>query len=341
MSWTSKAVSASIAVSNWLNPVTTGPAGPLAAEAALVSFGPSLMPRKSAHQGVAAGLALLAARAVGSSVDSAARRIAPDSSPLAWKFAARGFLAAGGAAISRIAEEDGESTPRASLRTAGRLVYLGAVGGMIHEVGKDLSDKVSAPVVPIVTGLGGFAFVATRWARELQVRNGVIQRWSDDDKPADLPTSIAIAAAVANFGRLGALGFRSSRRSLGSYLGETPGHRMIGYGINLAIWGAGAVTVYFSLVGRLAGLNSKVEPAFSEEPSNPHVSGGPESISPFTKLGLQGRRYVTEVVSPEVIEETLGEPASAHPIRAYIGYDSEPIYPTKRSELAQIGRAHV
>jgi uncharacterized membrane protein len=334
MSWTSKSVNAAIAFSNWVNPVTTGPAGPLAAEAALVSFGPSLMPRKSAHQGAAAGLAVLAARAVGAGVDRAATTLAPETSPLAWKLAARGFLAAGGAAISRLQDEEDESTARASLRTAGRLAYLGALGGMVHEVGKDLSGKVSAPVVPIVTGIGGFAFVATRWAKELDIRNGVVARWSDDDKPADLPTSIAIGVGVASLGRLGAAGFRSSQRSLVSYMGDTPGHRMIGYGINFAMWGAGAVTAYLSMVSRLAGLNSKVESGFSDEPTSPYVSGGPESISPYSKLGLQGRRYVSEVVTPEVIERALGEPAEAHPIRAYIGYDSEPVYPTKRSELA-------
>jgi uncharacterized membrane protein len=73
---------------------------------------------------------------------------------------------------------------------------------------------------------------------------------------------------------------------------------------------------------------------FSSPPSNEFVSGGPNSVSPFGELGLQGRRYVTEVVTPDVIEETLGEKAKAHPIRAYVGVDSEPIYATGRSELA-------
>ncbi len=39
-------------------------------------------------------------------------------------------------------------------------------------------------------------------------------------------------------------------------------------------------------------------------------------------------------MTPELIERTLGEPAVAHPIRAYIGYNSEPIYSTGRSEMA-------
>ncbi|RPI22922.1 MAG: hypothetical protein EHM57_04690, partial [Actinobacteria bacterium] len=54
----------------------------------------------------------------------------------------------------------------------------------------------------------------------------------------------------------------------------------------------------------------------------------------FEELGLQGRRYVTDVVSPELIEATLGEPARAHPIRAYVGYNSEPLYASGRAEMA-------
>jgi uncharacterized membrane protein len=119
-----------------------------------------------------------------------------------------------------------------------------------------------------------------------------------------------------------------------SYMGGGAGHNVIGRAMNLALWGAGAVVLYRGLVGRLSRANSRIEPAFSSPPSNGHVSGGPNSISPYAHLGLQGRRYVSEVVTPEVIEKTLGVSAIAHPIRAYVGVELEPIYATGRSELA-------
>ena len=72
-------------VADRLNPVTGGPAAPLKASALLDSYGPSLMPRSSVHQGLAAGLALLAANGVGLAVDMLARRVAPADSPLAWR----------------------------------------------------------------------------------------------------------------------------------------------------------------------------------------------------------------------------------------------------------------
>ena len=334
MAFTPTFVNAAVGIANWLNPVTSGPSAPLAAGAALDSSGPSLMPRNFVHQGVAGGLAVLSARAVGSSVDSVAVRLAPEDAPLAWRLAVRGLLVAAGAAVAGIQEEDDESTGRASLRTAGRLVAVGAVGGIIHEIGEDVSSKTELPLVPIATGLGGFAFVASRWARELETRNAVIERWTEDDKPADLARSILVGTAVSNLGRGAAAGFRTSRSSLVDYLGHDPANQLLARSLNIAAWTASALTGYRALVQRLAKLNSKVEDAFSELPSSEFVSGGPKSISPFDELGLQGRRFVHEAVPRQVIEQTLEEEAVAEPIRVYVGVESEPIYATARSELA-------
>jgi uncharacterized membrane protein len=40
------------------------------------------------------------------------------------------------------------------------------------------------------------------------------------------------------------------------------------------------------------------------------------------------------VVTPELIEQVMGKPARAHPIRTYVGFNSEPLYQTGRAELA-------
>ena len=65
---------AGIRLAATVNPVTGGPAAPLRASFLLDSFGPSLMPRKSLHQGIAGGLALLTADLVGHAVDALVRR---------------------------------------------------------------------------------------------------------------------------------------------------------------------------------------------------------------------------------------------------------------------------
>lgn len=323
-----------LALTDRINPVTGGPAAPLKASAALDAFAPSLMPRKSLHQGVAAGLALLAAEVVGRAVDGAAQKAAPSDAPLAWRIGARAGLAAAGAALAGLSESDDEPTSRAAMRSAGRLVAVGAVGGIINEAGRDLQSKVDLPLLPVVTGLGGFAFIASRLAKELETRQGVIQRWSDDDEVASLPASLGIGFAVATGGRLLGKGFVTSRQSLGSYMGGAAGPKIVGRGINLALWAAAGVAFYTTVVSRLAKHNGKVETNFSIPPSNEYVSGGPASVSPFEELGLQGRRFVTEVVPPDVIDEALGEKGAVHPVRVYVGVESEPIYATGRSELA-------
>ncbi len=317
-----------------LNPVTAGPSAPLATQAVMGSFGPSLMPRSSMQQGVAAGLAVLAARVVGTAVDAAIRTVVPRSSPLAWRIAARGAVIAAGSALGRIEESDDESTAKASLRSAGRLVSVAALGGIIHEAASDAQNKVSTPIVPVITGIGGFAVAATLWGRNLKLRNGVVQRWTEDDKPAQLLPSIGVGTAVSIGGRLLGQGFLSSRETLADYMGANPGARMIGRLLNGAVWAGGAVSLYGTIVSRLSRANSKIEPSYSEPPESPFVSGGPESLSPFHQMGLQGRRFVSEVVAPEVIEQTLGEKAKNHPIRVYVGVQSEPLYATGRSERA-------
>jgi uncharacterized membrane protein len=193
---------------------------------------------------------------------------------------------------------------------------------------------MSSSLGPVVTGLGGFGYVMTRWSRELETRKGVVSRWADDDKEENLLASVGIAAVVVAVGRGLGRGFMASRRSFVAYMGEGLGHALIGRGLNLALWSAGAVGAYRGLVARMSRTNATIEPAYASPPSSQYVSGGPNSISPWEQMGLQGRRFVSEVVTSDEIEQTLGEPARANPIRAYIGVECEPIYSTRRSELA-------
>ncbi len=322
-------------LSDRLNPITGGPAAPLKTLALFDSFAPSLMPRASMHQGVAAGLSLLAAEVAGRSVDTIITKFVPNSSPFAVRLAARGLVAAGGYAVTRIPETDDEPTFKASLRSAGRLAMSGAIGSAVYEAGVDISEKLpsGSGLRPIVGGLAGFAGASYHAKELLSKRQAVIQPWTEDDKQATLPASLGIAFAVASLGRGIGSGFASSRRSFIEFFGEDPAHALFGRTVNAAIWGGGAVALYLAGVGYIARSNEKVEPAYATPPDNPYVSGGPNSISPFYELGLQGRRFVTDVVTPDLIESTMGEPAVAHPIRAFIGVNSEPLYSSGRSEM--------
>jgi hypothetical protein len=284
---------------------------------------------------MAAGLSVLAAEVVGRGVDSAIRRVVPGTAPFALRIGARAVVAGAGLAVSRIPETDDESTAKASLRTAGRLAASGAAGAAIYETGMELRNRVPSKsgIRPIIGGVAAFAGAAYYSKQLLTERQGVIQRWTEDDKPATLAASIGIAMAVTSVGRGIGRAFTASRRGSVLFFGDDPLHAPFGRLVNAAAWAAGGIGLYYAGVSYIARSNETIEPAYSTPPDNPYVSGGPNSISPFDELGLQGRRFASDVVTPDLIESTLGEEAVAHPIRAFVGVNSEPLYASGRSEM--------
>jgi uncharacterized membrane protein len=131
-----------------------------------------------------------------------------------------------------------------------------------------------------------------------------------------------------------AWGFAWSGRALESYLGPGQSKRMLARLINAGLWAAGAAAAYSAGVAYVGRANQKLEGGYATPPTSPLVSGSPDSLLPFADLGQQGRRYVTDVLTPELIKGVMGEEALAHPIRAYVGFNSEPLYQTGRAELA-------
>ncbi len=325
-----------VRIADWFNPLVGGASGPLRARATFASLAPSLMPRATVHQGIASGVSVLAAEVVGETVDGFVRTVVPPSALFPLRLAVRGVLLAGGTALSRIPDTDDEPTPKAALRSAGDLAAAGAIGGIISESVMELRRRfpADAPVRPLITGLGTFAGAMYYANRLLAQRQAVVERWTEDDARATMPGAFAVGSGVAWTGRGLARAFTASRRGLASYFGEgDPIKATFGRALNAALWAAGGVAAYTAGVGAMARSNEIIEPAYSVPPTSPHVSGGPASVSPFEELGLQGRRFVTDVITPDEIEATLGEPAVAHPIRAYVGVNSEPLYPSGRSEM--------
>jgi uncharacterized membrane protein len=318
-----------------INPITSGPSAPLKATAAVDAFGASLMPRATMHQGMAAGLAIIGAGLVGAPVHWLSRQLAPEGSPLAWKLTTRGALAAAGMAVTRINEADDEPTQVSTLRSVGELTAAAALGGMVYEVGEELRRRFPAqtPLRPLLLGAASFGYAAFQSGRALKVRNQLVQKWTAKDKSAQLPGSLAVGLGVGLFGRGIGSAFRRSQKATADFFGPDIPHQVIGATVNAGLWAAGAVALYNAGVGKIAQSNEKIEPGYDKPPESDFVSGGPASGSPFEELGLQGRRFVTDVVTPEAIEKTLGEPAIAHPVRAYVGMNSEPLYPAGRSEM--------
>ncbi|MEA2022821.1 MAG: alpha/beta-hydrolase family protein [Actinomycetota bacterium] len=318
-----------------LNPLLSSPGGPLEGMAMATSFEPSLMPRTSMQQGIMMGLAGLTVRSVVAIVEQGTRRVTPASAGLSAKLAIRGAIGAVGAGAAMIPQQPGESLWRSGVRSGGQVLAAVAISGALYDAGgsavaKSRNDAILRPILSSAAITAGMVALA---GKNLKERKQVIKRWPVEQKN-ELPMALGIGWATYAAGSGLGKGYLASRSGLVRYLGPGPTKRVIGGLANAVIWAGGAVTLYNVGVGYIGRSNEKVEPAYAMPPLSPLVSGSKESTSPFEDLGLQGRRFVTDVTSSELIEEVLGEPAKATPIRVFIGYNSEPMYSMGRTEMA-------
>ena len=322
-------------LAGWLNPVIASPAAPLETFAALDALGPSLMPRTSRLQGVSMGLSALGARATAGAAERLARAAVPAEAPLARQLVTRALIGAGGTALAALPERDGERLWTASVRSAGRLLRAGAAGGAVHDLGRAVQERFPAQraIRPLAVSTALAGGLLGWGARRMRTSEAAVERWplpQTTTLPATLATSYAVTAVGTGLTR----GYVWSRGAMESYFGPGPGKRLLARTVNAGVWAAGATALYNVGVAYIGRANEKVEPAYSTPPATPLVSGSDDSLLPFADLGQQGRRYVTDVVTPELIEQVMREPAVAHPIRTYVGFNSEPIYQTGRAELA-------
>ena len=322
-------------LAGWLNPVIASPAAPLETFAALDALGPSLMPRTSRLQGVSMGLSALGARATAGAAERLARAAVPAEAPLARQLVTRALIGAGGTALAALPERDGERLWTASVRSAGRLLRAGAAGGAVHDLGRAVQERFPAQraIRPLAVSTALAGGLLGWGARRMRTSEAAVERWplpQTTTLPATLATSYAVTAVGTGLTR----GYVWSRGAMESYFGPGPGKRLLARAVNAGVWAAGATALYNVGVAYIGRANEKVEPAYSTPPATPLVSGSDDSLLPFADLGQQGRRYVTDVVTPELIEQVMREPAVAHPIRTYVGFNSEPIYQTGRAELA-------
>ena len=322
-------------LAGWLNPVIASPAAPLETFAALDALGPSLMPRTSRLQGVSMGLSVLGARATAGAAERLTRLAVPAEAPLARQLVTRALIGVGGTALAALPERDGERLWMASVRSAGRLLRAGAAGGAVHDLGRAVQERFPAQraIRPLAVSTALAGGLLGWGARRMRTSEAAVERWplpQTTTLPATLATSYAVTAVGTGLTR----GYVWSRGAMESYFGPGPGKRLLARAVNAGVWAAGATALYNAGVAYIGRANEKVEPAYSTPPASPLVSGGADSLLPFADLGQQGRRYVTDVVTPELINQVMGEEAVAHPIRTYVGFNSEPIYQTGRAELA-------
>ena len=187
------------------------------------------------------------------------------------------------------------------------------MSGAAYDATMAVRERAPGPAAPrmvlfAMTGAGTVALVARK---RLRTREELIPEWSADDKPAGLTNSALIAQGVILAGGGLVRAFIATRDLSIRFFGEDPAHQAIARAVNMACWGAGAMLAYHAGVAYIGRANEKIEPAYADPPASTLRSGSPDSKSSFGDLGLQGRRYVTDVITVPLIEKTLGEPALA------------------------------
>ncbi len=310
------------------------PSTPLETAVFLDAFLPSLMPRTSVHQGLAAGLDVLTARGLSASLLAVGGRVGAGAG-LGVRTAIHLAEFGLGHAAASLPESEGETLWRSGVRSVGDVLRAAAVGAALVDGVAAFRTRGlrNAALRPALTGAVLTTGVALFASRRLAVRRSEIQRWPVDQQAAMLPAT-GVAAAVTTVGTGAWRAFRTTGAALRRTAGPGLAHQLVGTGINAAAWVGGIVLAYNGGVAMIGRANERLEHAFAVPPSSPLCSGSAESFSPFAELGQQGRRFVSEAVTTESIGEVTGEPAVAEPIRAFVGFNTAPLYQAGRAELA-------
>ncbi|MFV1970831.1 MAG: alpha/beta-hydrolase family protein [Acidimicrobiia bacterium] len=319
----------------WANPVTGSASAPLETAAFIDSFGPSLMPHSSMHQGMIAGMSVLAARGTMAIIESLTGSVVNDEDPLTHRLLMRSFLGGVGYSFEKLPVRENEPLSRSGARTAGRVLKSGSIGGAIYDIGTASRKRypASSMVRPAIVSAAALAGILV-WSKDrLDNRKAEIERWPIP-QPNELLPAVATGMVVTSVGMAGTRAFQASRGAWIGYFGDSPTKRLLARAVNIAVWSGAISSLYNGGIGYIGRGNERVEGGYSVAPTNRLLSGSPESIAPFADLGQQGRRFVTDVLTPEFIDEKMGEEGAEHPIRVFIGYNSEPLYPSGRAEMA-------
>ena len=314
----------------------------LFAAAAVVgpSFQPGLQPRGTVHQAVATGIisaATLGAVTAGQSTFAAVGRILTRDRTDRASATARVALTIGGNATAALASlalaealppRDDESFRRGLLRTAadrlGRVALvttgLSTVVGTAELLSNRRPQSSWVRRVPFAFSCG---VIAAAWGIHLANSRA---RAAGDSTIEGVSTARSVGLAVGV--GAGVLGLQAGQGIVAKGVSEAfrrvapdlqPLATPVGHVVSLGLFGGALLAGYEFAVRRVEQGGAAVEPAYERPPDSPYVSGGPGSAVSFESLSREGRRFSNMVLSREEIEEVMGEPAVADPIRVFIG----------------------
>jgi hypothetical protein len=223
-----------------------------------------------------------------------------------------------------------EPLSRAGARTGGFwLAASGTAAGLVGGLQELLEAKGTrrgqslAVVVPTAATL---AAANVWWVRR---RARLDAHLPDEGANASLAKSITYGVAIAGGLSVASAAERKFADAVADALARAlPGNpevwRPVGHALALSAVGFATRYAMEQMFHRIEHSQESVEAAYDIMPPSPFVSGSYESLVPFETLSRAGRRFVWSTCLDDVIEDIMGEPALASPIRAYVGLESAP-----------------
>ncbi len=307
------------------------------------SFEPGLQPRRTIDQAIATGVisasTLSAVTVTQSAIESVARLITGGRTDTASATARLAFTVGSNVLIGAVSEGVARALPprederlrRAVLRVAAnRTARVAAMGAALSAVmgpgdiafqrneGRRWLTRIP---VALPAGVALSAWHIHRTHRQAQ------EMGDKTIANVSIGKSIGIAAGVG----AGVIGLQAGERGIAHGAARViskvaPNYDVvsnpIGHAVALAILGGALYSGYEYAVRRVEQGGAAVEPAYESAATSPMVSGGPGSVIPFDTLSREGRRFVNMALTREEIEEVMGEPAVADPVRVFVGLDT-------------------
>jgi uncharacterized membrane protein len=244
---------------------------------------------------------------------------------LALSLAAMGL---GFAVQTAFEQRPDEDLRRASIRTVGFWLSAGAFAGLSVSAYEEAVEGLGFHQVLDFPGiLSGCVLLAM--VRESRRRAGKGTGETGDRpslKPVEaLALSSGIAAGLSGLSALERAAAGRLAHLLSRYLpGTAREWRPLGHAAVLYGTGYGVTRLMRKVYEDIEKGAERMEPLFQNPPASPAISGSSDSLVPWETLSVQGRRIISTYLRPQWIEDVMGEPGAAQPIRIFVGEDSAP-----------------
>ncbi len=309
------------------------------------TFEPGLQPRRTVDQAIATGVisaaTLSAVTVAQSAIESVGRIMTGGRTDAASASARLAFTVGSNVLIGAVAEGLARSLPpredekmrRGLLRVAAnRTARVAAISAGLSAVigSSDLAVQANAnrrwmTRIPLALPAG---IAVSAWHINRTHRHAA-EAGDETIANVSIATSVGIATGVG----AGVIGLQAVERLIAAGVSTVvsraaPNYDVvsnpIGHAVALTLLGGGLYAGYEYAVRRVEQGGAAVEPAYQLPPTSSMVSGGPGSGVPFDSLSREGRRFVNMVLTRDEIEQVMGAPAVADPVRVFVGLDTAP-----------------